>query len=167
MGDLVLRIEDAKASYERQILSELQETTQRLREIEAVIGPVRRVRDLRAEYANRQNSEVDYTIIISRTRGNNTININATSETILEPGDVVELKLNRREQGSSHQSPAALSRETIRFQGTPPLAEQKLTLWAPITTLDLTADALALASTGKQYASPSAPSRISLSGESR
>ena len=107
MGDLVLRIEDAKASYERQILSELQETTQRLREIEAVIGPVRRIRDLRAEYANLQNA--DYTIIISRTRGNNTTTINATSETILEPGDVVELKLNRREQGSSHQyvSPSA------------------------------------------------------------
>jgi polysaccharide biosynthesis/export protein len=100
MGDLDIKIEDVEASYERQILSELQDTSQRLREIEAVIDSARRIRDVRAEYANLQNSEPDYTILISRTRGSGTTTINATNETTLEAGDVVEVKRNLRSPGS-------------------------------------------------------------------
>jgi hypothetical protein len=97
MGDLDFKIEELNVGYARQTLSELQETSQRLREIEAAIGPARRIRDVRADYANSQGSEADCTILISRTSGGDMATIKATSETILEPGDVVEVKLNRRD----------------------------------------------------------------------
>jgi polysaccharide biosynthesis/export protein len=101
MGELDVKIEEVKANYNRQTVSELQETSQRLREIEAIIGMARKLRDIKAEYTNIRSDEPDYTILISRRSGSGTGTFNATRETILEPGDVIELKLkSRREPGA-------------------------------------------------------------------
>jgi polysaccharide biosynthesis/export protein len=100
MGELDVKIEEVKANYNRQTLSELQETSQRLREIEAIIGMARKLRNIKAEYVNIRSDEPDYTILISRSSGSGTVTFNATRETILEPGDVIEFKLkSRREPG--------------------------------------------------------------------
>ena len=43
MGDLDIKLGDVKANYLRQTLAELQDTSQRLREVETSIGPARRL----------------------------------------------------------------------------------------------------------------------------
>ena len=99
MGELDIKIAEVKATYNRQTLSELQETSQRLREIEAIIGMARKLRDIKAEYTNIRSDEPD-TILISRRSGSGTVTFNATRETTLEPGDVIEFKFkSRREPG--------------------------------------------------------------------
>jgi polysaccharide export outer membrane protein len=101
MGDLNVKVEEVKANYKRQILGDLQEASQRLREIEAMIGTSRKLRDVRAEYASiRSGDKPEYIILINRTSGSGTVALNATDETLLEPGDVVEVKLKRQEWSS-------------------------------------------------------------------
>ena len=101
MGDLDVKIVELKASYQRQALSELQESQQRLREIDATIGTARKLRDLKAAYANIHSDEPDYTILVSRiTSDSGTVTFSATDEMVLAPGDVIEVKLKRRDPGN-------------------------------------------------------------------
>ena len=92
MGDLDVKLGDVKATYMRQVLVELQETTQRLREIETTFGSARKLRDLKAEAASRVTGEEDYVILISRLEQGRLVNFDATNETTLLPGDVVDVK---------------------------------------------------------------------------
>ena len=100
MGDLDVKIEELKASYNRQALSELQESQQRLREIDATIGAARKLRDVKAAYANIRSDEPDYAILVSRGSGSGTVTFSATNETELAPGDVIEVKLKQRDPGN-------------------------------------------------------------------
>ena len=85
----------------RQVLGELQETAQRLRGIETTLGPARKFRDIKAEVASGQTGEQDYAISISRVQEGRMVNFDATKETTLLPGDVVEVKLKRHDPGST------------------------------------------------------------------
>jgi len=100
MGDLDVKLGDVKAAYTRQVLGELQETTRRLRGIETELGSARKLRDLKAEAASRVTDETNYVIFISRLQQGRVIKFDATSETTLLPGDVVEVKLKRRSPGN-------------------------------------------------------------------
>ena len=99
MGDLDVKLGDVKATYVRQVLGELQETSQRLRGIETTLGPARKLRDIKAEAASRVTDEAEYVILISRVEQGRMVSFDATSETTLLPGDVVEVKLKRRDPG--------------------------------------------------------------------
>ena len=68
MGDLDVKLVELKAVYDRQTLADLQDTSQRLLEIENSIGPARNIRNLRAEAANTLGDEPEYTVLISRVR---------------------------------------------------------------------------------------------------
>ena len=107
MGDLDVKIVDLKASYERQTLGELQQTSQGLREIEATMGTARKLLEIKAEGATSVGGEPDYAIRISRTSGSGTSTFDVTNETILEPGDVIDVKLKRREPSSFAPTEAA------------------------------------------------------------
>ena len=100
MGDLDVKIVELKASYKRQALSELQESQQRLREIDATIGTARKLRDIKAANANIGSDEPEYTILVSRMSDRGTVTFSATKETLLAPGDVIEVKLKRQDPGS-------------------------------------------------------------------
>ncbi len=101
MGDLDVKIRELKASYNRQALSKLQESQQRLREIDATIGTARKLRDINAAYANNHSDEPDYTILVSRrTSDSGMVTFSATNETVLAPDDVIEVKLKRRDPGN-------------------------------------------------------------------
>ena len=94
-GELDVKLGDVKASYTRQVLAELQETTQRLREIQTILGSARKLRDLKAEVVSGvtgEEDEEDYVILISRLEQGRMVNFDATNETTLLPGDVVEVK---------------------------------------------------------------------------
>jgi polysaccharide biosynthesis/export protein len=89
------KLGDVKAIYTRQVLAELQETTQRLREIQTTLGLARKLRDLKAEAASGvtgEEDEEDYVILISRLEQGRMVKLDATNETTLLPGDVVEVK---------------------------------------------------------------------------
>ena len=96
MGELDIKLGDVKANYLRQTLTELQDTSQRLREVETSIGPARRLLEVKAQGAGSDVDEPEYTIRISRVRDGGMITVDATDETMLSPGDVVEVKLKRR-----------------------------------------------------------------------
>ena len=118
MGDLDVKIVDLKASYERQTLGELQDASQRLREIEATMGTARRLLAIKAEGANSVSGEPDYAIRINRTSGSGTSTFDATNETILEPGDVIEVTLKRRgarQLVRPDRSCANFERRQVRF----------------------------------------------------
>jgi polysaccharide biosynthesis/export protein len=96
MGELDIRLSDVKANYVRQTLGELQDTSQRLREVENSIGPARRLLDVKAQGAAGDFDEPEFSIRISRVRDGSMVTVDATEDTMLSPGDVVEVKLKRR-----------------------------------------------------------------------
>ena len=93
MGDLDIRIEEAKAAFKRQVMNGLQETLQNLREIEVTLQTSRDLRDYRAEDAGiRDEDPSKNTIMISRTTQQGANTFKATYDAIVEPGDVIEVK---------------------------------------------------------------------------
>ena len=122
MGDLDVKLGDVKATYLRQVLGELQETTQRLREIETTLGPARKLLDIKAEGASEVTDERNYVILISRVEQGRLVNFDATSETTLLPGDVVEVKRKGRDPGNM-ESPASEAARDLGLDPTSVLAE--------------------------------------------
>jgi polysaccharide biosynthesis/export protein len=95
MGELEVKLGDLKAFSLRQTLTELQETSQRLREVETSLGPARRLLEVKARGIG-VDDDAEYTIRISRVENGGLTTFDAAEETMLSPGDVVEVKLNRR-----------------------------------------------------------------------
>jgi hypothetical protein len=99
-----------KATYTRQVVGELQEAAQRLRGIETTLGPARKLLDIKAEAASGVIAEADdYVVSISRVEQGRMVNFDATSETTLLPGDVVEVKLKRHQPPTSTEAARDLS----------------------------------------------------------
>jgi hypothetical protein len=94
MGELDVKLGDVQSSYVRQTLTELQGTAERLRQLETSLGPARRLLEVKARAAGSDDAE--YTFQISRVRDGAMVTFDATKETMLTPGDVVEVKLKRR-----------------------------------------------------------------------
>jgi polysaccharide biosynthesis/export protein len=94
-GELEVKQEEVKANYKRQVLTELQETSQHLLDIDATLGTARQLRNLKAQRVGFGDQEPNYTILITRAEQSGTVTFNATADTKLEPGDVIEVKLNQ------------------------------------------------------------------------
>jgi polysaccharide biosynthesis/export protein len=92
MGEIDVRLGDMKANYLRPVLGELQQTAQRLREIATTIGLARKLRDIKAEAASGVSGDAEYTYVISRLKDGRMVKVDATDETGLLPGDVVEVR---------------------------------------------------------------------------
>ena len=122
MGDLDVKLGDVKATYVRQVLEQLQQTTQHLREIETTLGPARKLLDIKAEGASEVTDEADYVILIGRVEQGRLVNFNATSETTLLPGDVVEVKRKGRNPRDI-ESPATGAARDLGLDPTSVLAE--------------------------------------------
>ena len=56
MGELDIKLGDLKANYLRQILTELQDTSQRLREVDTSLGPTRRLLEVKAKAAGSEST---------------------------------------------------------------------------------------------------------------
>jgi chromosome segregation ATPase len=96
MGELDIKLGDVKSNYLRQTLTELQDTSQHLREVENSLGPAHRLLEVKAQGASGDVDDPEYSIRVSRVRDGGMVTVNATDETMLSPGDVVEVKLKRR-----------------------------------------------------------------------
>ena len=89
MGDLDIRIEQFKTNFKRQVTTELLQTLQDLRELEASLQTASELRDYKAEDADvTGGAESDSTVLISR----NALTFTASYDTLIEPGDVIEVK---------------------------------------------------------------------------
>ena len=102
MGDLDIRIDEAKASFRRRVMNELHETIQNLREIEVTLHTSRELLDYRAEDAGiTEGVEESTTVFISRTdHAGATTTSKANYDTLLKPGDVIEVKRKMTEPAS-------------------------------------------------------------------
>jgi polysaccharide export outer membrane protein len=117
MGDLDFKLGDVKATHEKQTLIELQDASQRLAEIENSIGPARKLLEVKSDAVESESDESNYKIMISRVRDGRLVTSEATAQTMLSPGDVVEVKRKRRDPGSlpSILNQAAQSPEPASF----------------------------------------------------
>jgi polysaccharide export outer membrane protein len=130
-GELEVKQEEVKANYKRQVLTELQETSQHLLDIDATLGTARQLRNLKAQGVGFGDEEPNYTILITRAEQSGTVTVNATADTKLEPGDVIEVKLNRRDPIDSPATEAALNRQKAPAQREPVPVDQQHTLLVP------------------------------------
>ena len=110
MGDLDVRLGDVKAAYLRQALADLQSTSERLQDVEISLGPAQRLLNVKARAAASDVDEADYLIRVSRIRDGGMITFDVTDETMLLPGDVVDVKLKR----PPSEPEASLSTEAMR-----------------------------------------------------
>jgi polysaccharide export outer membrane protein len=132
MGDLDVKLGDVKATYIRQVLGELQDTAHRLRGIEATLGPARKLLEIKAEAASGVTAEeADYAVSISRVEKGRMVNFDATSETTLLPGDVVEVKLKRHDPGNleNTESRSTEAERDLSLNPTSILAEGRASPW--------------------------------------
>jgi polysaccharide biosynthesis/export protein len=95
MGDLDVRLGDLKSTHEHQTLTELQDASQRLIDIENSLGPARRLLEVKAQAAGGDAEDSSYEILISRVQDGHLATFNASDDTMLSPGDVVEIKMKR------------------------------------------------------------------------
>jgi len=104
MGDLDIRFSDVKATYERQILGELQETSQHLIETENGIGAAHKILSIRNDDVS---DDPEYAFFVSRQREGRLVTFEVRDDTTLSPGDVVSVKLKRRDSGDLPSTQAA------------------------------------------------------------
>jgi polysaccharide biosynthesis/export protein len=110
MGDLESRKAEIKAGYQRQILSELQAASQRLLDINATLGTARQLRRLRVQYVGFHGDRVkEVKVRLTRTRPESVTTFDATEDTKLEPGDVVEIRRIQNDLGSLRSTEASLN----------------------------------------------------------
>jgi hypothetical protein len=122
MGELDVKLGEVKATYVRQVLGELQEAAQRLREIDTTLGPARKLLNIKADGASEVTDEADYVILISRVEQGRIVCFDATSETTLLPGDVVEVKRKKHDPGNM-ESPSTEAARDLSLNPTSILAE--------------------------------------------
>jgi len=92
-GDLDLKLQDAQAAFKRQIIIELREVRERLRELEVTLPSAREIREVKLRQASRlAQLEVNRSVNVTRTRRDQITAIQGTDTMLLEPGDVVEVK---------------------------------------------------------------------------
>ena len=122
-GDLDIRLGDLKGTYERQILAELQDTSQRLLETENSIGAARKILGIKSDAANGDRDDPEYAVFISRERDGRLVTFEASEDSTLSPGDVVSVKLKRRD--SDGDLPSSSTEAATEFDPTLPEIQVK------------------------------------------
>lgn len=92
-GELDLKINEAVSSFDRQVMSELLDVRQRLKELDVIMPTAREMREAKLVQSSSSTAdEVTPTISITRVRGGQVTEFKAGETTFLEPGDIVEIK---------------------------------------------------------------------------
>lgn len=96
LGDLALRLQEMKDTYQRRILAEMQDATTRLTETETQLSSAREIRAARLQVAGAlvapETNEVIRRVVITRTQDGRTETIAADANTPLMPGDIVDVR---------------------------------------------------------------------------
>jgi polysaccharide biosynthesis/export protein len=91
-GDLDFKIQEVEAAFKRQVATELQETRDRLNELEVTLPASVRIRDVKLQYAGGAAQGGKHLISITRTRNGHSVVLDANETTPVEPGDVIDVK---------------------------------------------------------------------------
>lgn len=92
-GELDFKIQEVEAVFKRQVETELQQTHDRLNELEVSLPVAVRIRDVKQQYAGGAAAQgVKHSISITRTRGGHAVIMEANETTLVEPGDVIDIK---------------------------------------------------------------------------
>ena len=91
IGEIAIRLQDAENIYKRQVLTDLQDVTRRLLENNAAEPTAKEILAVKSDTSiGRANSL--RSIVITRIRDDNVTLVSATEESVVEPGDVIEVK---------------------------------------------------------------------------
>jgi polysaccharide export outer membrane protein len=92
-GELDLKIQEAEASFKRQLVIELREVRERLRELDVTLPSAREIREVRLRQAGTlAGTDAAHSLSVTRTQNGEAINFRATETTRLEPGDIIDVK---------------------------------------------------------------------------
>ena len=93
IGELNIKIQEAEASFKRQIASELRDVRDRLNELDITLPAAREVRDVKLQHAGGViKIGVKRSISVTRVRNGEGVVFDASETTPLEPGDVVDIR---------------------------------------------------------------------------
>ena len=96
IGELDIKLYDSQNNYKRRILAELDDVRRKVQEIDTTMPTAREVRDVRSQQvANASGigqAAPTYRILLSRTMSDEVKTLTVTGQTLLQPGDVVEVK---------------------------------------------------------------------------
>jgi polysaccharide biosynthesis/export protein len=96
LGEVDIKIQDAYNLFTRRVMGELQDTRAKLQEIEATLPTAREIRDLKLQQTGgvtgTDAERPRLSIVIVRSRNKEATTLNATEATLLQPGDVVEVR---------------------------------------------------------------------------
>jgi polysaccharide export outer membrane protein len=92
-GNLDFKIKEVEAAFKRQVATELQQTRDRLNDLEVTLPAAVKIRDVKMQYAGGANTRgVRHSINITRMRSGHAVVLDADETTPVEPGDVIDVK---------------------------------------------------------------------------
>ena len=111
VGEFDIKVQDTQHAYDRRVAAELQDVRAKLQEIETTLPSARDVRELRVQQAGiaalPAASDTSRVLVVTRTVDGKVKSTTVTEDTLLEPGDVVEVRRVRdRERASSLPRPS-------------------------------------------------------------
>jgi len=107
LGALDVRIQDTEVTFKRQVIADLRDIGEKLKEIEVVLPVAREIRTARLQQAsNLAEIAGSRTITVTRNRDGKPETFQAGDMTPLEPGDVIEVHLVSPERLNLARSPA-------------------------------------------------------------
>jgi polysaccharide biosynthesis/export protein len=90
-GELDLKIYEAEASFKRQVITELRDVRERLRELDVTLPSAREIREVKLQQAGGMAGAAR-PISVTRIRNGEATVFQATETTTLEPGDIIDVK---------------------------------------------------------------------------
>ena len=92
-GDLDFKIQEIEAAFKRLVATGLQETRDRLNELEVTLPAAVKIRDVKLRYAGGAAAQGGkHLISITRTRNGHAVVLDANETTPVEPGDVIDVQ---------------------------------------------------------------------------
>ena len=91
-GDLQFKMKEVDAMFKREVAKELQETRDHLNELQVTLPAAIRLRDFRRQYAGAA-ADASHSITVTRMHDGRADVYNANDTTPVEPGDVIDVKI--------------------------------------------------------------------------
>jgi polysaccharide export outer membrane protein len=93
LGDLDLKIHETEVAFKKQVLTELRDVREHLRELDVTLPSARKIRAVKLQQVSGfSGNEAARSISVTRSRDGEVTVFQATETTSLEPGDVIDVK---------------------------------------------------------------------------
>ncbi|NOJ43321.1 polysaccharide biosynthesis/export family protein [Bradyrhizobium australiense] len=92
-GELDVKIYEAEASFKRQLIAELREVRERVRDLDITLPSAREIREVKLRQAGSMvGAEAARSVSVTRNRNGQATVLQATETTTLEPGDIIDVR---------------------------------------------------------------------------